>query len=168
MKQVILLFFMLSALCEAVAQDTLKPLLRKEVFDFQVGDVMQYEYLTRDYTVGGVKQYTYSQVTTLGKTVIGDTIIYYNEVKEKSFLGNIEINYISEVILHKDSSIFYGLPNYISDSLKVKYKYIEQNTIDDDAYKWYGEDSIMCKNSVFPTMVDSEKWLTYDRCIKRG
>ena len=144
MKQVILLFFMLSALCEAMAQDTLKPLLRKEVFDFQVGDVFQYEHITQDFWVGGKKFYTYSQVKTLSKKIVKDTIFYENEVTEKDLDGNIETYVAQDTILHKDSSIFYGLPSYIP--VGKEDEFLNQNRIYNDAFKHYSEDSIMCEN----------------------
>jgi hypothetical protein len=70
MKRLLCCFLVLGVAFIVKAQDTLKPLLRKEVFDFQVGDVFQYEHITERFFPGSSKKfYTYSQVTTLSKKI---------------------------------------------------------------------------------------------------
>jgi hypothetical protein len=144
MKRLLCCFLVLGAACVVKAQDTLKPLLRKEVFDFQVGNVFQYEHIEESFWVGGKKFYTYSQVKTLSKKIIKDTIFYENEVTEKDLDGNIETYIAQDTVLHKDSSIFYGLPNYIPAGKEDEF--LNQNRIYNDAFKHYSEDSIMCEN----------------------
>jgi hypothetical protein len=144
MKRLLCCFVVLCAAFVGKAQDTLKPLLRKEVFDFQIGDVFQYEHIEENFWVGGKKFYTYSQVKTLSKKIIKDTIFYENEVTEKDLDGNVETYFARDTILHKDSSIFYGLPSYIP--VGKEDKFFDQNTIYNDAFKHYSEDSIMCEN----------------------
>lgn len=163
MKQLFIFILFMGSLAFVNGQDTLKPHLRKEVFDFQIGDVFQYEHIWKSYEPWGYSGTTYTQVTTLAKRVSNDTIFYDNEIKKLFLNGSIQTDYLQDTIPYRDSSIFFALPTYVPDSLMHLYKI--KNTIYKNENNFSPGNSL-CKNSVL--LIGGFKGLTNYREYMKG
>lgn len=146
MKQLFIFILFIGSLAFANGQDTIKPLLVREVYDFEVGDLFQYEHITEYFFKGQTKKYhSYSQVKTLKKKIVKDTIFYENEITEKDLVGNIKTYVAQDTILYKDSSIFYGLPSFIP--IGQENNFSNKNTIYKNEQN-FNPGNILCQNSV--------------------
>jgi hypothetical protein len=119
---------MLGAVCVVKAQDTLTPLLVREVYDFQVGDVFQYTHEVSRYTPNLLKHTTYTQVVIVAKNQLPHQIIYTKEIREKDIDSKITKRIENDTLLNLDSSIFVVLKSLLPPE-ENQSDYIETNQV---------------------------------------
>jgi hypothetical protein len=128
MKRILFFSIFLAAFFDIKGQDTLKPLLVREVYDFEVGDVFQYTHEVSRYTPNLLKHTTYTQVVILAKNQLPDQIIYTKEIIEKDIDNKITKRLEKDTILNLDSSIFVVLKSLLPKEENPN-DYIETNQV---------------------------------------
>jgi hypothetical protein len=98
------------------AQTGLKPLTVREVYDFNVGDVFEYEYILEfpSSTPNRFNKQWFSQ-KIIAKTALPDKLIYTIEEKTKTDDNQLYNRTFQDTIVNLDSSIFTQLPRPLVD-----------------------------------------------------